>query len=504
MRTILIIILAIFSFQANKVNGQVGPLMSTTWNQGCNYNADCPTVGSGGACGRVYTGCNATVIAQICKYYNYPASGLGNHCNSNNLTHCVDFSTQTYNYASMPNNVTSTNAEVAKLMYHLGIAVDMQWSGTNSVSFFGSIPMKRYFAYSPKMYSTATYMFNTTQELIDAVKQELDAGRIVYCKSSNLNHFYIIDGYNTSSEFHCNFGWGGVYDGYYPINNVIIVPGNATPNNFVFNIKPLDGNLETAMDTIVVPSGVGSQNIEFTSLQNWTMSTPTGWISLNQTSGLVGYFAPGDGISFNYPINNGNIRYGYIYIDNTNDIDTIVVKQEASPLLVNPDTLFFTEFGGFQDIAIDWFSWSTWNATSPDSWISISRNTGTGADTITVTTTNNPLTINRVGYVIITGGIYTDTVVVYQDSAITTNIKNNDNGKEILVFPNPFNEVLFIESDFLNKGIEMTLVDIYGRILFQEVITQNSIDLRNIPNGIYILRFITSDKKLIQTKIIKQ
>lgn len=482
---------------------QVGPLLTTTWNQTCYYNANCPTVPSGGACGRAYTGCNATAIAQICKYYNYPTSGLSNHCNAYNPTHCVDFSTQTYNYAAMPNNVTSPNAEVAKLIYHIGIAVDMQWSGTNSVSLFSPTPMKRYFAFSPKMYSTATYMFSTTQDLIDAVKQELDEGRVVYCKTNALNHFYIIDGYNTSDEFHCNFGWGGAYDGYYPINNVNIPPGNATPNNFIFNIRPLDGDLETALDTIVVSAAGGYQTIEFTSLQNWTMSTFSSWISLNQTSGGVGYYSPSDNISFNCPVNNGNVRYGYIFIDNTNDVDTIVVKQEASPLLVNPDTLYFTEIGGSQNITINCYSWMNWNVTSSDSWISVSQNTGTGADSIIVTTTNNPLTTNRVGFVIITSSGYTDTVVVYQDG-IVTNINDIDNEKESLVFPNPFNEVLFIGSNFLNKGIEMILVDIYGRILFHESITQNYFDLRNIPNGIYILQFITSDEKLIQTKIIKQ
>lgn len=119
---------------------QVGPLISTTWDQGCYYNAYCPPTSSGGACGRVWTGCNATAMAQIFKYYNYPTSGMSYHCNANAPSHCIDFSTQTYNYAAMPNSLSSHNEEVAKLMYHIGIAVDMQWSGTNSTSYFESKP----------------------------------------------------------------------------------------------------------------------------------------------------------------------------------------------------------------------------------------------------------------------------------------------------------------------------------------------------------------------------
>ncbi|MBK9452139.1 MAG: Spi family protease inhibitor [Bacteroidetes bacterium] len=40
----------------------VSPLLTTTWNQGCNYNANCPADG-GGSCGRVWTGCGATAMA---------------------------------------------------------------------------------------------------------------------------------------------------------------------------------------------------------------------------------------------------------------------------------------------------------------------------------------------------------------------------------------------------------------------------------------------------------
>ncbi|HTF04330.1 MAG TPA: C10 family peptidase [Bacteroidia bacterium] len=172
-----LILTLIFLSPSTSLLAQVSPLMTTTWNQTCYYNDSCPVVGAGGSCGRAYTGCNATAMGQILKYYAYPSTGLSAHCNSNLPTQCVTFSAQTYNYAAMPNNVTSSNVEVAKLLYHLGAACDMQYSGTSSNSFFDATVLKRYFAYSPRMYSTATFMFATTQDLIDAIKLELDAGR---------------------------------------------------------------------------------------------------------------------------------------------------------------------------------------------------------------------------------------------------------------------------------------------------------------------------------------
>ncbi|MCR5037049.1 MAG: C10 family peptidase, partial [Bacteroidales bacterium] len=50
---------------------EVGPLLTTTWDQGQYYNNMTPETGSGHA----VTGCVATAMAQIINYHEYPASG---------------------------------------------------------------------------------------------------------------------------------------------------------------------------------------------------------------------------------------------------------------------------------------------------------------------------------------------------------------------------------------------------------------------------------------------
>src|ERR1700756_2228936 len=60
--------------QANSNNSTmttnaVAPLMVSTWNQSPYYNALCP--------GGSVTGCVATTMAQIMKYWGYPAQGVG-------------------------------------------------------------------------------------------------------------------------------------------------------------------------------------------------------------------------------------------------------------------------------------------------------------------------------------------------------------------------------------------------------------------------------------------
>ena len=446
------IILFLLIYVNIRLLAQVSPLLSTTWNQTCYYNADCPVASSGGSCGHTYTGCNATGWAQILKYYSYPITGMGSHCNTIAAysTHCVDFSLQTYNYSAMPNNVTSSNPEVAKLMYHLGIALNMNWSGTNSTSFFDSKPLKKHFKYTPRMYNM-NYLIQSYSEILDSIKSELNAGRPVFVKSNTLNHFYIIDGYNAADEVHCNFGWGGVYDGYYALTNVNIPAGNATPHIFILNIRPVNGNLETAQDTIIIPSNSSTNNtIEFTSLLNWSMSTPTPWISLDTTSGNAGYFDQSNGSTFSALLNNGKVRYGYIYIQNTNDTDTIVVKQEASPLKLSPDTLFFTASGGSQNANVEYLSWAAWNSSCPNSWISYTPTSATGTSIINVTTSNNSGS-QRIGYIYITGGVYSDTLVIYQDG-LATEVKNNDKRNNIElynIYPVPSNGLINISFTIL-------------------------------------------------------
>ncbi|MBK6523987.1 MAG: hypothetical protein IPG08_17710 [Sphingobacteriaceae bacterium] len=56
------------------------------------------------------------------------------------------------------------------------------------------------------------------------------------------------------------------------------------PSNFL-NIKPILGTLESSKDTISVASGSNiNQAMEFT-LSNFTVSTPTSWITSNITNG---------------------------------------------------------------------------------------------------------------------------------------------------------------------------------------------------------------------------
>ena len=79
----------------------VNPMIQTKWNQAQYYNDLCP-LASGGPNGHVYTGCTATSMAQIMKYYNYPTRGIGTHSYTwNNQTLSADFGATTYDWNNM-------------------------------------------------------------------------------------------------------------------------------------------------------------------------------------------------------------------------------------------------------------------------------------------------------------------------------------------------------------------------------------------------------------------
>lgn len=211
----------------------VQPLLSTTWDQGSPYNSMCP--GSGWS--KCPTGCVATAMAQVMKYWSYPAKGCGSHsytCTSyNNQTLSADFGNTTYNWSGMPNSVTSSNTAVATIMFHCGVAVEMQYttsgSGAPTLDPYGNnypsaeAAFKCHFGYASTLKGKRKDGYDES-EWIDMLKAELDAGRPVmysgFDEELTDGHAFVCDGYNNSNYFHFNWGWSGSNDGYFAVSSL--------------------------------------------------------------------------------------------------------------------------------------------------------------------------------------------------------------------------------------------------------------------------------------------
>ncbi|MCX6305322.1 MAG: C10 family peptidase [Bacteroidetes bacterium] len=229
----------------------VNPLLTTTWDQGCNYNAQCPADASAMfSCGHVYTGCVATAMTQIMKYHNSPAQGVGSH----SYTHPVygvqtaNFGATTYNWASMPNNVTSSNPAVASIMYHAGVSVNMQYDPSGSGAYSEDVPdaLMDYFNYLPGVEIRYKSYYPNVEDFKTLLRSNLDQSLpIYYSGSGSGGHAWVCDGYHLADgKFHFNWGWSGSSNGWYAIG--ALNPGGSSfndNNSVVLNIRPGNPNL---------------------------------------------------------------------------------------------------------------------------------------------------------------------------------------------------------------------------------------------------------------------
>ena len=245
----------------------VSPLLTTTWDQSPYYNNLCPYDATEQE--RAVTGCVATATAQVMKYWNHPAQGTGSHSYTHTTygTLSANFGATTYNWASMPNALTSSSSTaqvnaVATLMYHIGVAIEMDYGVDASGAYmnnygYSTLPstenaLPEFFGYDNTIvcYSRDNLSDNVWRNYIVT---ELDAQRpVLYAGSDTAGgHCFVCDGYNNNNMVHFNWGWGGYQDGYYTLANIAPGTGGTGGNaTYTFNmnqhiltgVKPASGS----------------------------------------------------------------------------------------------------------------------------------------------------------------------------------------------------------------------------------------------------------------------
>ena len=218
----------------NRMSKSVSPLLATTWNQDYPYNYYAPTA-YGGPGGHCYAGCVATAMSQVMKYWNWPETGVGSHSYSTSTyggTLSVNFGETTYDWANMPNSVVSANAQglaVALLMYHCGIAVDMDYdpsgSGANTADAVDAVINHFRYGACTKLEYRDEYTKTQWEDLLIA---QLDKGLPMVYAGTDSNgsggHAFNCDGYNDQRKFHFNWGWSGQGNNTYYEIDALNVP----------------------------------------------------------------------------------------------------------------------------------------------------------------------------------------------------------------------------------------------------------------------------------------
>lgn len=224
---------------ATPATSAIAPLITSRWSQYPLYNDSCPVAWSelDSCYERSVVGCVATATAQIMRYWGHPAQGRGRHSYYWGATRLsADFGRASYRWADMPDSLTpaSTQAEVsavAQLCYHVGVAVEMNYSPDGSGAYtvdwgYGytsaATALPDYFHYRP---TTCIYDYeHTYADWAAILRSELAAGRPVlysgYDDEGQGGHAFIIDGADSLGLFHVNWGWGGYCDGYYALGGL--------------------------------------------------------------------------------------------------------------------------------------------------------------------------------------------------------------------------------------------------------------------------------------------
>ena len=93
----------------NRDAKSVAPLLTTTWGQTPYYNASCPKDANNV---QAVTGCVATAMGQIMKYWGFPENGTGEHYYVHDTygTISANFGETTYQWGQMPNALSSTSS----------------------------------------------------------------------------------------------------------------------------------------------------------------------------------------------------------------------------------------------------------------------------------------------------------------------------------------------------------------------------------------------------------
>lgn len=277
----------------------VAPLIQSKWDQGEPYNYMCPSaevqevnseyvftyadIGEEdyNPKNRCVTGCVATAMAQVMRYWKWPEScgamdkydicyedDVVDHSFHGLEGTTFDWDNMTLTYSSSEPEESASAKAVSTLMRYCGQAVKMDYGlgayGGSGANVYAS-NMVNTFGYSKNARSVYR-MFYSVAEWEDMIYQELANSRpVLYGGSSATGgHQFICDGYDGNGLFHFNWGWSGDSDGFFVLslaNPQELGSGGGTNTDgysyvqdaIIGLMKPAEGEVETPHIYSLIP-----------------------------------------------------------------------------------------------------------------------------------------------------------------------------------------------------------------------------------------------------------
>jgi len=445
----------------------VSPLLTTEWGQSysndwgwdCNaYNYYVSATHDSCNCDthqKCPTGCVATAMAQIMKYWNYPVWMPGK--------------TEQYDWCNMPDEliyfgnskyIKERNA-VARLMRDCGTAVNTDYcnprkdecSSSASTSYIPNALES--FGYSECDHKWRIFHQNNWISLLEA---DLDRGYPVcyrgYDKTIKEGHSFVCDGYRSDNTFHFNWGWNGFCNMWCTVDQL-------NPSFYTLNFA---FNSQQAAVFNIHPSGTQDYcNFELPLWMHYHIyynaygnTTPDPYANVPKTFTRL-TSVPNNS---DYPASWRTIPSG-------------ATSEYAAHEEVLLQDGFYAEPGS--DFLAHIVPCEPCEEARTTDYTS--DMVGEGAD-------------NPADTLVVPKSFHTETMRTADDAALN-------------VYPNPTDDLLYIEL----TGAEIsniTLYDLQGRIIYSPNSPNSPMNMRNVPAGVYVLRVTGADGREYHQKIVKK
>lgn len=298
----------------------VAPLLDgIKWDQREPYNNMCPLYEG---TNRSVTGCVATAMAQVMMYYQYPKELKTTIKAYNTQTYGIQIpeisSGATYDWDNMlpdysKSDYNSAQADaVAKLMYHCGAAVKMDYGPLSGANVTPAI-LATYFGYDADLMQDLTRTVFTLQQWMTLIDNELKAKRpILYSgQASDGGHEFVCDGSDGKGLYHINWGWGGYQDGYFDLTILQPQKGGAGSGSavdgynrncsMIIGIAPDNGKVDEPLASYPqimsinqnAQCGITWTNTTRANVSDNFLAEATTCFANQSTSDFIGYFAYG-------------------------------------------------------------------------------------------------------------------------------------------------------------------------------------------------------------------
>ena len=327
------------------------------WNQTTPYNLYCPYLDGA----QTITGCVATAIAQIMRYYAYPKRPSGStsyNWEKGGSTLAINYDTvPDYNWSAMKNKKSAytTAAQkkaVSQLMRDVGYSVEMNYgpsSGATTSNCLTALP--EFFDYNENIFMVGALAL-PTKDYEDLVYQSLSTKHPLLLTGTKINggaHAFVCDGADDKGYFHINWGWGGSYDGYFDLSILdskgtgaggsTAAGGYCAHRSAVFNIQPSTDKNIISKPANLHPVAADSITISTSILQKGdTLTVYVGKIVNTQGepwSGYYGVLLSGDNMSSRYWMggqsSTSNFKPGYTLSKTANITYASLVKYCTEP-----------------------------------------------------------------------------------------------------------------------------------------------------------------------------